>query len=128
MWKIKFDSKGRLERTTNDFNGSYVRYEYPPEQNVIRSFATITEGQGEAYSATFVDGHGRTRLSISDLPNAPSGANAYSAVLTEYDILGRAKRQTTPTEVNSSFQPVGDDAPNMPGRSAEGWLWTSQEY
>jgi hypothetical protein len=82
-----FDSKGRLERTTNDFNGSYVRYEYPPEQNVVKTFTTITEGQGEAYSATYVDGHGRTRISISDLPNAPSETAtnpAYSAVLTEY--------------------------------------------
>jgi YD repeat-containing protein len=52
-------------------------------------------------------------------------------VLTEYDILGRVKRQTTPTEVNfinGAYQPAGDDAANMPGRSADGWLWTSQEY
>jgi hypothetical protein len=131
MIKNTFDSKGRIERATNDFNGSYIRYEYPYAQNVIKAFTTITEGQGEAYSATFVDGHGRTRISISDLPNAPSGANAYSAVLTEYDILERVKRQTTPTEVNfinGEYQPSGDDAPNMPGRSADGWLWTSQEY
>ena len=82
-------------------------------------------------SKTFVDGHGRTRISISDLPNAPSGTNAYSAVITEYDKFGRVKRQTTPTEtlfINGTYQPAGDDAANMPGRSADGWLWTSSEY
>jgi YD repeat-containing protein len=129
MWKVKFDSKGRLLKTTLDNNGAYTRYVYPDAQNFIETYSTITEGQGEAYSATFVDGHGRTRISISDLPNAPSGI--YSAVLTEYDILGRVKRQTTPTEVNfinGAYQPAGDNAANMPGRSADGWLWTQQEY
>jgi hypothetical protein len=75
----------------------------------------------EVKSEVFTDGLGRTIKSRSDLPNAPSGQNAYAASKVEYDQLGRVKRQSNVAEVNSSWQPVGDDAAN-------GWLWTSYEY
>jgi hypothetical protein len=48
MWKVKFDSKGRLLKTTLDNNGAYTRYVYPDAQNFIETYSTITEGQGEA--------------------------------------------------------------------------------
>src|SRR5690606_3574506 len=41
--------------------------------------------------------------------------------VTEYDILGRVKRQSVPTEVNSIWEPAGDD-------QSRGFLWTVQKY
>ena len=41
--------------------------------------------------------------------------------MTEYDLLGRAKRSSVPTEVDASFNPTGDDY-------TRGWLWTYQKY
>lgn len=41
--------------------------------------------------------------------------------MTEYDILGRVKRQSVPTEVDANFDPTGDD-------QTRGWLWTHQRY
>ncbi|MBX3297457.1 MAG: RHS repeat protein [Acidobacteria bacterium] len=39
----------------------------------------------------------------------------------KYDILGRVKRQSVPTEVDANFDPAGDD-------QTRGWLWTHQRY
>jgi YD repeat-containing protein len=54
--------------------------------------------------------------------DASGNPSACSATLVEYDLLGRVKRQSVPTEINSNWTPSGDDAiyPNF--------LWTSQEY
>jgi hypothetical protein len=57
-------------------------------------------------------------MSRSEHPNSVGG---YSGTLVEYDLLGRVKRSSVPTEINSSWQPASDDA-------ARGFLWTSQEY
>jgi YD repeat-containing protein len=46
----------------------------------------------------------------------------------EYDILGRVKRSTVPTEMNGSWNPAGDD---NRGNDAQGnpiWQWQAQEY
>ncbi len=43
----------------------------------------------------------------------------WAGTLTEYDILGRVKRQSVPTEVDESWNPTGDDT---------AFLWTVQKY
>ena len=125
MIKNTFDSKGRLLRTTLDNNGAYTRYVYTDAQNYVETYSTITDFNNnnqadsgdKVKSASYFDGHGRTRLSISDLPNAPVGI--YSAVITEYDILGRLKRQTTPTEVNAQ---IGKTISRVQRRLAAGFF------
>ena len=50
-----------------------------------------------------------------------SSTVSWVATVTEYDILGRVKRQSVPTEVNSIWEPAGDD-------QSRGFLWTVQRY
>ena len=52
---------------------------------------------------------------------------SWAGTLVEYDILGRVKRTTVPTEINSSWNPAGDDYRGMNG-SEYIWLWNQQEY
>jgi YD repeat-containing protein len=113
-----FDTVGRLERQTIVNNGAYTRYEYPINSVQSKVFATITAGENEAVSESWTDGAGRVRQSRSELPGSTGG---WSGTLTEYDILGRTKRQSVPTETDANWNPAGDDL-------TRGFLWTSQEY
>ena len=40
----------------------------------------------------------------------PGSIGGWAGVLTEYDIVGRVKRQSVPTEVDAGWTPAGDDA------------------
>lgn len=120
-----YDALGRLEKEIVLNTGAYIRYEYPANGIQSRVFSTITDVNGngadaadEVLSEAFTDGAGRVRQSRSEHPGSAGG---WSATLTEYDIMGRVKRSTVPTEINASWQPSGDDA-------AKGWTWTAQEY
>lgn len=59
--------------------------------------------------------------------NAVGDATARTGTLTEYDILGRVKRQSVPTEINSSWQPSGDDY-RLDATRNPAFFWTSNEY
>ena len=125
----EFDAVGRILRETIVNTGAYVRYEYPLNGVQLKSYATVTNGLGEAASENWTDGAGRIRQSIATLPGSTGG---WSGVKTEYDIFGRAKSQTVPTEVSANettsvLTPTGDD---NRGNDAQGpvWLWNSQEY
>ena len=72
----------------------------------------------EVFSESWTDGAGRVRKSRTEHPGSVGG---FTGTLNEYDILGQVKRSTVPTEINTNYEPAGDDA-------ARGWLWTSQEY
>jgi YD repeat-containing protein len=74
--------------------------------------------EDEALSETFFDGAGRVFKTRSPHPGSTGG---WSAVKTEYDILGRMKKQSVPTEVDSGWDPAGDDL-------TRGFLWTHQKY
>ena len=50
----------------------------------------------------------------------PGSTGGWASTFVEYDILGRVKRQSVPTETDSSFTPAGDDS--------AGPLWTYQKY
>jgi hypothetical protein len=45
----------------------------------------------------------------------------WAGTIVEYDILGRVRRQSVPTEVDEAWAPAGDDA-------VRGFLWTHQKY
>jgi YD repeat-containing protein len=124
----EFDSLGRLEKDTIVNTGAYTRYEYPnPDNGVQRMiYSTINNADGdnnlqedEVFTEMWVDGAGRVRKARTENPTTTGGG--WTGTLTEYDILGRVKRQSVPTEVNSSYEAAGDDA-------VRGFLWTHQKY
>lgn len=120
-----YDSVGRLEKETIVNTGAYTRYEYPTNGIQSKVYATITDvnsngadSSDEVLTESFTDGAGRTMSTRTEHPGSTGG---YSATLTQYDIMGRVKKQSVPTEVNSSWQAAGDD-------STRGFLWTTNEY
>jgi YD repeat-containing protein len=123
-----YDGQGRLEKEkTINYGGAYTRYEYPANGVQIKSYTTIldddndgADASDEVMSETWVDGAGRILRSRTA---HPSVANAYTGQMNEYDLLGRLKRATHATEINSSWQPTGEDY-----RGNNIWLWASQEY
>jgi hypothetical protein len=125
-----FDDKGRLERDSiyiNTTEHSYVRYEYPTNGVHSKGFAPIVDmdgdgnlGEDEVLSESWADGAGRLRQSRTEHPGSTGG---YSGLIVEYDILGQVKRQSVRTEIDSSWNPAGDD-----NRGTGVWLWNSQEY
>jgi YD repeat-containing protein len=131
-----FDTYGRLEKETIVNSGAYTRYEYPTNGIQSKVFSTIvdTNANGadaldEVMSESWSDGAGRVRRSRT--PHTfDSGGNAitWAGSVVEYDILGRVKRQSVPTEISvpdvnnpDTWAPAGDDA-------TRGWLWTYQKY
>jgi len=70
----------------------------------------------EVLSETWTDGAGRVRRSRTEHPGSVGG---WVGSIVEYDILGRVKRQSVPTEVDGSWEPDGDDT---------AFLWTHQKY
>lgn len=113
---LTYDAAGRIDRTTDQFSGAYVRWVYGAAGDISK-FETIQTGLGEAATTFVFDGAGRPRGTRSELPNSTGG---YRAQLTFYDTSGRVSQQTSPAEVNSAWVPVGDDA--------AGWVSTYQAY
>ncbi len=115
-----YDAAGRVERVRNEVNGAYTRYGYAPNQSYVQSFTTINDlnPANEFYSITVVDGHDRVRGTASDHPNS---VGQYKAQYNLYDVMGRLAQQTNPTEIDSSWQPAGDNV-------AAGWIWRYQSY
>lgn len=107
---------GRLESVTNQFTGGYTRWEYTPVGELV-TFTRIEPTQGETISVHYVDGAGRDRGTIAHLPNS---SGQWRARMWGYDIMGRLKEQTNPTEVTQAWIPTGDDA--------AGWINTQQTY
>ncbi|MGB7208366.1 MAG: VCBS repeat-containing protein [Pyrinomonadaceae bacterium] len=135
----EYDDKGRLlmDKVVN-LGGAYTRYEYPTNGIQSKVFSTIidTNANGadaldEVMSESWSDGAGRVRRSRT--PHTfDSGGNVltWAGSIVEYDILGRAKRQSVPTEVSvpnandpDTWAPAGDD-----NRGPGVWLWTYQKY
>jgi YD repeat-containing protein len=113
----EYDSAARVKRITNAVNAAYTRFVYPPSQTIVSKFSTIQEGQGEAYSATILDGAGRVRAVAGDFPGS---VGHYSGQFTLYDLLGRASQQTNPTEMTHTWSAAGDDV--------AGWNSSLQTY
>jgi len=106
-------------------NGAYQRFVYGP--NYVQTFATVNTIADEAYSFQLADVAGRT---IAAARNHPGSVGGYSAVVTVFDQIGRAVKQSNPTETTASgttCPATGDDAYNA--RTGEGdWRYTEQTY
>ncbi len=121
-----YDDKGRIQKETIVNNGgAYTRYEYPTNGTQSQVFSTIidadNDGAGtadEVLREAWSDGAGRVVKARTEHPGSLGG---WSAVKTEYDILGRVHRQSVPTEVDAGWAPSGDDL-------ARQWVWNTTEY
>ncbi len=129
-----YDSIGRLlkDKIVNH-GGAYTRYVYPNNGIQSQVFSTIIDTNSnnvgdtpdEVMSESWSDGAGRVLRSRSEHPGSIGG---WSGSIVEYDIVGRARKQSVPTEISvpnpnnpDTWLPAGDDA-------ARGWLWTHQKY
>ena len=112
----EYDNIGRMQRVTNQFTTGYVRWEYALAGEV-KTFTKVDASQPETVSVQYTDGAGRVRAVISNLPNS---VGQWRASRWSYDIMGRLKEQTNPTEVTQAWQPTGDDA--------AGWVMSEQTY
>jgi len=120
---IAYDSIGRVDRKTNQFNGSYVRFTYATSQIQTDTYATLEDGKGEAHSFDITDGAGRV---IATAMDHPEGVNRYSGQRFVYDVMGRRTKNSNPTETTASGTPFqwntsGDDA-------TAGWIYTEQAF
>jgi YD repeat-containing protein len=112
---LTYDAAGRTEKVTSTTNAAYVKYVYGP--NYVLTLSTVNNVADEAYSNTVFDGMGRTVVAAR---NHPGSLGGYRAVNTIYDLMGRAVKQSNPTETNDAWLPAGDDA--------AGWLYAQQTY
>ncbi|MCC7309054.1 MAG: hypothetical protein IT173_15940 [Acidobacteria bacterium] len=131
--KRVYDAQGRVQKDSvyiNTTEKSYTRYEYPTNGIQSKVYSTITDtnanGVGdsadEVLAETWSDGAGRVLKSRTPHTfDANGNTLTWAATFAEYDILGRVKKQSVPTEVNSSWAAAGDDA-------AREFLWTYQKY
>jgi len=115
---ITYDSAARRDRITDQATSAYTRWVYATANTFIAAFSTIETGQGEAFEGTAFDGMGRYRATQLDMPGSVGG---YSTVITGYDVMGRTKDRSNPTEMTASWFAAGDDA-------ATGFVWTTQTY
>jgi YD repeat-containing protein len=111
-----YDLIGRVERVTDQVSGGYTRYVYGANHLYVQSYETINDASTEFYRITVFDGDGRVRGIASDHPGSVGG---YKAQKYEYDVMGRAARESNPTEINVNWEAAGDDG---------GWVWRSQSY
>jgi YD repeat-containing protein len=122
------DAAGRLTRQTyfdglNLVSGTYTRLEYAANGVEGRAYTLLDPGV-EAFSAVVTDGAGRTAGMVRNLPGSAGG---YSAQKFVYDVLGRLRQQSNPTEIAytlgqavTSWTPTGDDAGS--------WKFSTQDY
>ncbi|PYT00898.1 MAG: hypothetical protein DMF63_04315 [Acidobacteria bacterium] len=122
------DATGRIGKEKIENTGAYTRYSYSNTGTALSSYTTIVDANNdssinssdEVPTETLFDGAGRVRMSRTENSNSTGG---YTGKLVEYDILGRAKRESVPTEIDSSWNPAGDDY-----RGGAGWLWNTKEF
>ncbi len=124
--KTKYDNLGRVEQITSLVNNAYTKFIYGP--NFLQTWSTINSVADEARTIQIFDGAGRV---IAGVSNHPGSVGGFSGQLTQFDAMGRAIKQSNPTETSitvgtSPLQPydwqaTGDDA-------TAGWIYTQQTY
>lgn len=117
---------------------TYTRYEYPPSGIESLVYATITDTNNngvadtpdEVLTESWTDGAGRVLASRSPHTFNIDGTTAtWAGTQARYDILGRVKKQSVPTEVASAPNPANLDNWEAAGDDAtRDWLWTHQKY
>jgi YD repeat-containing protein len=112
---LTYNNLGQLERITTTNNGAYKRFWYGADYTA--SYAAVNNIADQLYSIQVVDGLGRV---IGAVSNHPGSTGQYRLVNTVYNVMGRAWKQSNPTEVNNVWAPSGDDA--------AGIYYTQQTY
>ena len=97
-----YDSAGRIDRITSS-NGGYTRRVYPSAQTSVQSFSLLVAGMPEFYAIQLFDGVGRVRATATDFPGS---TGRYSGQYIEYDSMGRARKQSNPTEITKAWIPA----------------------
>jgi hypothetical protein len=137
-----YDAFGRLEKDALWKGGAeyaYTRYDYQSSATHLKVFSTITDANNnnvrdtadEVLTETFTDGTGRVRKTRTPMSWNTAGTEVatYSAQQTEYDVLGRVKKQSVPTEVDMNWLiPTTSEDYRGTVSGQQVWLWTSQEY
>ena len=118
--KIEYDAIGRLQKVSSLVNNAYTRYLYGP--NYVESWSTVNTVADEAHSLQVFDGHGRV---IGKANNHPGSTGGFSGQLVHFDALGRAIKQSNPTETSVTINgtvinpytwaAAGDDASKPAG-------------
>ncbi|MGH3850397.1 MAG: hypothetical protein ACRDRT_11955, partial [Pseudonocardiaceae bacterium] len=106
---FSYDEATRLKRVTTVNTGAYVHYTYGP--NHVSSFSSINNvaqnyWDSDTYTNQYFDGLGRVFAVASNHPDSIGGVKAQ---YTRYDRMGRAVQQTNPFEMDSGWNPTGDD-------------------
>jgi YD repeat-containing protein len=124
-----YDGAGRIAKIVNGVTGAYTEWDYPTNMTLVKTYTTIADNSIpaasqslRAYSATALDGAGRTRGTARGLPNSTGG---FAGERTLRNSMGRVEYQSNPTEMtttNNTWTPAGDDANNG------AWRWARQEY
>ncbi|MDX2045009.1 MAG: hypothetical protein SF097_27605, partial [Acidobacteriota bacterium] len=112
----EYEVAGRRWKTTSGYGSSspfYTSLNFDSQGNWVKSYSSIELGQPDFYSITTFDGHGRVRATVSDHPGS---SGQYRGVYNGYDTMGRLTQVSNPTEINSVWNPVGDDS--------AGWAWS----
>ena len=122
-----YDSAARLQRVTIANTGAYTHYVYGPYY--IQAFSSVNGvaanyPESDSYSIQTFDGLGRL---IGSAGYHPDSIGGYKAQLTKYDSMGRAIKQSNPTEVDSEWTPAGDDQYNAQTGTG-GYDETQQSY
>jgi YD repeat-containing protein len=117
----QYDAAGRRQRVDQLINGqatgAWQFWAYPDRGDAIQNQTTIQQGADPYYSITVFDGADRVRAQGGDMPNS---TGLFHGQFTLYDVMGRAKEQTNPAEINAYWVPAGDDA--------GGWISSTQTY
>ena len=116
----EYDGFGRRWKTTSGYGSAspfYTSLNFDSQDNWVKSYSSIESGQPDFYSITVFDGHDRVRATVSDHPGS---SGQYRGVYRGYDTMGRMTQVSNPTEINSVWNPVGDDS--------AGWAWSFQSY
>src|SRR5205085_8105272 len=84
-----YDGAARLERMTTVNNDAYTRYVYGPY--FVQQYSSVNSVADEAYSVQTFDGLGRV---VGAASNNPGSTGGYKAQMTQYDLMGRAVKQS----------------------------------
>ena len=117
---LTYDNMRRVTRIGTEVNNAeyfYRRWVYYNDGVTEVVYSTVNNLADDTYVYTARDGAGNVRATAQYHPGSVGG---YSAQITYRDVMNRVIKQSNPTEINASFQNVGDDA--------SGWQWTLQEY
>ena len=128
-----FTSKARLEKETNISSGAYSRYVDMPNGIQRQVYTTLIDANAndsadtadEVLSEVWTDGGGRLRHSRTLLPDSVGG---WSARRVEYDIVGRVKSSSVPTEVSVADQNDPNSWSAAGADALRDFLWNRQKY